>query len=44
MEILYSWEIRERHIRIMLGELEGRHHIRDLVVDGIVVLKWTIKK
>jgi hypothetical protein len=33
LEILYVWDIRERHIRILLEKFKERDHLGDLDVE-----------
>jgi len=34
----------EEHTGFWLGELEERHNLEDLGIDGRIVLKWIFKK
>jgi hypothetical protein len=42
--MLYVWETRERHIRILLEKFKGRDHLGDLEAEGKIILKCIIKK
>ena len=30
--------------RILMGRLEGRHHLEDPGIDGRIILKWIFRK
>jgi hypothetical protein len=32
------------HTGFWWGSLRDRHHVEELVVDGMVILKWILKK
>jgi hypothetical protein len=39
----HVWEIGEMHTGFWWGDLRERGHLKDLDVNGRIVLKWDIK-
>ena len=37
-----SYEGREKCIWILIGKPEGKRHVKDLHVDGRIILKWVL--
>jgi len=35
---------KERCIQDLVESPEGKNHLKDLVINGIIVLKWVLKK
>jgi hypothetical protein len=40
----YVWGIGEVHTGLWWGKLRGRGHLKDLGIDGRILLKWIFKK
>jgi hypothetical protein len=40
----YAWEGWEVHLKFELENLKGRDHLKDLGIDGRIILKWILKK
>ena len=30
--------------RVLVGKLEGKYHLEDLVIDGRIILEWILNK
>jgi len=40
----HAWKRWEMHTEFWLEDLKGRDHLRDLSVDGRIILEWILGK